>query len=160
MIQSEKINKNKINTNVNAESGLQNENNNINNENVQKATYSNIIEEHDGIKHRKNKIKNKKTKNQKVTNTAIISNQNVSSPAWLDKISTRSHKRVINATTFKKHIDQVRIFLCDNLTYDLFGVVETKLDPCISDDVIQVRGFKVFRKDRNLDGGGVALYVL
>ena len=81
LIQSEKINKNKINTNVNAESGLQNENNNINNENVQKATYSNIIEEHDGIKHRKNKIKNKKTKNQKVTNTAIISNQNVSSPA-------------------------------------------------------------------------------
>ena len=65
----------------------------------------------------------------------------------------------INATSFKKHIDQVRIFLCDNLTYDLFGVVETRLDACISDDVIRVRGFKVFRQDRNLDGGGVALYV-
>ena len=65
----------------------------------------------------------------------------------------------INVTSFKKHIDQVRIFLCDNPTYDLFGVVETRLDACISDDVIRVRGFKVFRQDRNLDGGDVALYV-
>ena len=65
----------------------------------------------------------------------------------------------INATSFKKQINQVRIFLCDNPTYDLFGVVETRLDTCISDDVIRVRGFKVFRQDRNLAGGGVALYV-
>ena len=65
----------------------------------------------------------------------------------------------INATSFKKHIDQVRIFLCDNPTCDLFGVVETRLDTCISDDVIRVRGIKVFRQDRNLAGGGVALYV-
>ena len=65
----------------------------------------------------------------------------------------------INATSFKKHIDQVRIFLCDNPTYDLFGVVETGLDTCISDVVIRVRGIKVFRQDRNLAGRGVALYV-
>ena len=64
----------------------------------------------------------------------------------------------INATSFKKHINQVRIFLCDNPTYDLFGVVETGLGTCIS-NVIRVRGFKVFRQGRNLAGGGVALYV-
>ena len=65
----------------------------------------------------------------------------------------------INATSFKKHIDQVRRFLRNNPSYDLFGVAETRLDACISDDVIQVRGFKVFRQDKNLAGGGVALYV-
>ena len=66
---------------------------------------------------------------------------------------------LINGTSYKKHIDQVRILLCDP-TYDLFGVVETRLDTCISDDVIRVRGFKVFRQDRNLAGEGVALYAL
>ena len=55
LVQSEKINKNKINMSVNAESGLQNKNNNINNKNSQKATSSNIIDEHDRINHIQNK---------------------------------------------------------------------------------------------------------
>ena len=65
----------------------------------------------------------------------------------------------INATSFKKYINQIRIFLHDNPTYHLFGVAETRLSPCISDDVIQIQGFKVYQQDRNKDGDGVALYV-
>ena len=65
----------------------------------------------------------------------------------------------INATSLKKHINQIRIFLRDNPSYHLFGVAETRFDSSVADDVIQIEGFKVFRQDRNLHGGGVAFYV-
>ena len=96
LLHSEKINKIKINTNVNYESGLQNDinNNNNNNNNInkitiisQKVTSRKTNKDRDGKNHKENKIenntkaKNKKTKNQKVTNTPIIPSQNVSSPA-------------------------------------------------------------------------------
>ena len=94
LLQSEKINKIKINTNVNSESGLQNDINNNNNNNInkitiisQKATCRKTNKVRDGKNHKENKIenntkaKNTKTKNQKVTNTPIIPTQNVSSPA-------------------------------------------------------------------------------
>ena len=92
-LQSEKINKIKIKTNVNSDSGLQNDINNNNNNNIdkitiisQKATSRKTNKDRDGKNHKENKIenntkaKNKKTKNQK-TNTQIIPTQNVSSPA-------------------------------------------------------------------------------
>ena len=93
-LQSEKINKIKINTKVNSESGLQNDINNNNNNNInkitiisQKATSRKTNKDRDGKNHKESKIenntkaKNKKIKNQKVTNTPIIPTQNVSSPA-------------------------------------------------------------------------------
>ena len=94
LLQPQKINKITINTNVNSESGLQNDINNDNNSDINKIT---IIRQkvnsrktnkvRGGKNQNENKIenntiaKNKKTKNQKVTNTPIISTQNISSPA-------------------------------------------------------------------------------
>ena len=85
LLQSEKINKIKINTNVNSESGLQNDINNNNNNNInkitiisQKVTSRKTNKDRDRKNYKENKIenntkaKNKKTKNQKVTNTPII----------------------------------------------------------------------------------------
>ena len=39
------------------------------------------------------------------------------------------------------------------------AVCETKLDEHISDDVISVNNYSIYRNDRNTHGGGVALYV-
>ena len=97
LLQPQKINKITINTNVNSESGLQNDNNHNNNNNNNNMNKITIISQkvnsrktnkvRGGKNQNENKIenntkaKNKKTKNQKVTNTPIISTQNISSPA-------------------------------------------------------------------------------
>ena len=65
----------------------------------------------------------------------------------------------INVNSLRAHIDQIRQFLNDNPSYDLFGIAETWLDSTVSDDVIRIPGFKVIRQDRNVNGGGVALLV-
>ena len=41
----------------------------------------------------------------------------------------------------------------------IIGINETKVDPSIDDSQIIVDGYDVIRKDRDLNGGGVALYI-
>ena len=53
----------------------------------------------------------------------------------------------------------MRSFLRDNPSYHLFGVIETWLSSSISDDLMRIGGFKIYRQDRNLRGGGITLYV-
>uniref|UniRef100_UPI0029161788 endonuclease/exonuclease/phosphatase family protein n=1 Tax=Escherichia coli TaxID=562 RepID=UPI0029161788 len=65
----------------------------------------------------------------------------------------------LNVTSLRAHIGQVRELLSGYHSYDIFRVAETWLGPFVSDDVIQVGRYKVFRQDRNLRGGGVALYI-
>ena len=94
LLQTQKINKITINTNVNSEFGLQNDikddkNNNINKITIisQKVNSRKTNKVRGGKNQNENKIENntkatnKKTKNQKVTNTPIISTQNIFSPA-------------------------------------------------------------------------------
>ena len=81
LLQSEKINKIKINTKVNSESGLQNDNNNNNNNNInkitiisQKATSRKTNKDRDGKNHKENKIENtqkRRTKKLKTRNLQI-----------------------------------------------------------------------------------------
>ena len=42
---------------------------------------------------------------------------------------------------------------------DIIGLNETRLDQTIKDQEIQIDGYQIFRNDRNIDGGGVAIYV-
>ena len=83
LLQPQKINKITINTNLNSESGLQNDVKNDNNNNINKIIISQKVNSRKtnkvrgGKNQNENKIenntkaKNKKTKNQKVTNTPI-----------------------------------------------------------------------------------------
>ena len=50
-------------------------------------------------------------------------------------------------------------FLPIILSYNLLGIAETWLDSAVSDDVIRIPDYKVIRHDRNVNGGGVALFV-
>ena len=57
--------------------------------------------------------------------------------------------------------NKVRNVECDvkTLGAHLFFLVETMLDDTITNGEICMNGFQVFRKDRNIFGGGVAVYV-
>ena len=42
---------------------------------------------------------------------------------------------------------------------DIIGLSETRLDENIGDAEVSIEGYKIFRNDRNANGGGVAIYV-
>ena len=42
---------------------------------------------------------------------------------------------------------------------DIIGLSETRLDETISDSEVSISGYKIFRNDRDVNGGGVAIYV-
>ena len=65
----------------------------------------------------------------------------------------------INVNSLRAHIDQIRQFLTDNPTYDLLGIAETWLDSAVSDYVLLGIVRRRIRQDRNVNGGGVALFV-
>ena len=41
----------------------------------------------------------------------------------------------------------------------LFAINETRLDPTIADNLVQIDGYSILRKHRNRNGGGVCLYL-
>ena len=56
------------------------------------------------------------------------------------------------------HIDELRIMISNEEPH-IIGIKETKIDPSIDDCQIIVDGYDVTRKDWDLNGGGVALYI-
>lgn len=64
----------------------------------------------------------------------------------------------LNATSLKKHIWEFRRSL-EGSTYHIFGIAETRLSPQVDDSHVQIKGYSIIRQDRNLVGGGIALYI-
>ena len=64
----------------------------------------------------------------------------------------------INIRGLLSKIDHIRILL-RNCTFDVFSVTESHLDDLIDDADLSVQGYRLFRKDRNRQGGGVATYI-
>ena len=64
----------------------------------------------------------------------------------------------INLRGLPNKIDYIRILL-RNCAFDVFAITESHLDDSIDDTEIAVQGYRLFRKDRNRHGGGVATYV-
>ena len=64
----------------------------------------------------------------------------------------------LNIRSLVKNIDQLRIYL-SNKKYNILSVNETMLDSSIPNDEININGYDIVRKDRNRNGGGVALYI-
>jgi len=64
----------------------------------------------------------------------------------------------LNIRSLIKNIDELRIHL-SNQKYDILSINETMLDSSISNNEINISGYDVVRKDRNRNGGGVALYI-
>ena len=64
----------------------------------------------------------------------------------------------LNITSIPGHIDELRIYM-NSKCIDILAVNETRLDHTISSGEVAVSGYVLERKDRNRDGGGVALYI-
>lgn len=64
-----------------------------------------------------------------------------------------------NATSIRGHIEYVRYFLSTQSTFHIIAVTETWLTPSIGSSIIDLPGYALLRRDRDISGGGVALYI-
>jgi len=64
----------------------------------------------------------------------------------------------LNVNSLCKHIDELRIIL-RNRPLDIFIINESKLDDTIKNELVNIAGYNIIRKDRNRHGGGVAMYI-
>ena len=64
----------------------------------------------------------------------------------------------LNINSLLAHIDDLRVLVYDS-NIDVLTINETKLDPSVSDNDIHIPGYEVVRKDRNINGGGVCIYI-
>ena len=51
------------------------------------------------------------------------------------------------------------MLLAENPPDHIFGIAESWLSPVVDDGLIRIKGYSVIRQDRNINRGGVALYV-
>ncbi|KAG7196749.1 hypothetical protein KM043_000050, partial [Ampulex compressa] len=65
----------------------------------------------------------------------------------------------LNVNSLRARIERLRLFLAGDSTYHVFGIAETWLGPVVDDHIVSVPGYSVVRGDRNINGGGVALYI-
>ena len=64
----------------------------------------------------------------------------------------------LNIFSFLPHIDELRILAADKRPH-IIGIQETKLDSTVENSDINTDKYSIIRNDRNLNGGGVALYI-
>jgi hypothetical protein len=62
----------------------------------------------------------------------------------------------LNIVSLPKKIDEIR-YSMSNKHIDLIGFNETRLDSNISDNMIDLDGHDIVRKDRSRNGGGVCI---
>ena len=65
----------------------------------------------------------------------------------------------LNINSLRSRIERLRLYLTESPSYHFFGITESWLGLRVDDSRIQVDGYSVIRQDRNINGGGVALYV-
>ena len=65
----------------------------------------------------------------------------------------------LNAYSLRAHIEQLRLFLAMKPLMHVIAVVETWLGPSIEDALVALDNYVILRRDRNTQGGGVALFV-
>ena len=86
-------------------------------------------------------------------NNVIISS-NIKSPLAANKLKIMPS---VNIFSLMPCIDELRIMISNEESH-IIGINETKIDRSIDDSQIIVDGCDVIREDRDLNGGGIALY--
>ena len=64
----------------------------------------------------------------------------------------------LNIVSLPKRFDEIN-FTMSNKLFDIFSFSETRLDSTITDNMINIDGYDVLRKDRDRNGGGVCIYL-
>ncbi|CAB4008485.1 Hypothetical predicted protein [Paramuricea clavata] len=63
----------------------------------------------------------------------------------------------LNIASLVKHVDELKIYL-EKEPLDVLSINETRLDETISTDTVSIPGYDMVAKNRNRQGGGVAIY--
>ena len=61
--------------------------------------------------------------------------------------------------SIRAHMVKFRRVIADNPSYHIFAIAESWLGPVVGDSLVSLDGFSILRQDRNINGGGLALYV-
>ena len=64
----------------------------------------------------------------------------------------------LNICSLTCHYDELCVFMEDR-AIDILGLNETRLDNTIADSQFDIEGYDIIRRDRNRNGGAVAIYV-
>ena len=64
----------------------------------------------------------------------------------------------LNIRSLVKNIDQFQLYL-QKQQFDVICVNETRLDATVPNHEVGINGYEIVRKDRNRNGGGVAIYL-
>ena len=89
---------------------------------------------------------------------SILHSSNLS-PKFPTLPNTRGFKiAFLNICSLTCHHDELCVFMEDK-TVDILGMKETKLHKTIPDCQVDIEGYDILRRDRNRNGGGVALYI-
>ena len=64
----------------------------------------------------------------------------------------------LNITSLTKHLDELLVYMQDQ-PFDILTMNETRLDNSVRDNEVEIPGYDIIRKDRNRNGGGVAVYI-
>ena len=64
----------------------------------------------------------------------------------------------LNITSLRKQIHELEVIL-RVYDIDILTLNETRIEPLIDDKEVTIPGYKVYRNDRNKNGGGVAIYI-
>ena len=64
----------------------------------------------------------------------------------------------LNIGSLLKHFDEIKVFL-DEYKPHILGLNETRLNDDVEDDDLFIEGYSIVRRDRNRNGGGVAIYI-
>ena len=90
------------------------------------------------------------------------SNENVGSGFFTSLNSLPNEKgfkmAFLNIVSLQGKIDEIR-YSVSNKYIHLIGFNETRLDLNISDNMIDLNGYDIVRKDRSRNGGGVYIYL-
>ena len=64
----------------------------------------------------------------------------------------------LNIGSLLKHFDEIKAFL-DEYKPHILGLNETRLNDDAEDDDLFIEGYSIVMRDRNCNGGGVAIYI-
>ena len=64
----------------------------------------------------------------------------------------------LNTRSLLKKIDEIKILIHQN-SFDILAISETWLSDKIPNELVNIPGFNVYRKDRPSHGGGVLIYI-
>ena len=64
----------------------------------------------------------------------------------------------LNITSLPKHIDELRLYMCDK-DADVLAINESRMAPSVPTDLIAIPGYTWVAKDRNRFGGGVGFFI-